>query len=207
GLRAHDDRADAHVPCRCRRGARAQGGIVDAWRRLPCRAAGQRERQPRLHEHALQQRPGHQGFPLAGVAPSRLSAKISMSASDVGARANTSTRRRPSVWYGSVVRFSRGASCGAAPTPLAYPIFFNACEYAMSSPSAPRASSTSGSILCVVSVGEWMVSRLPMSRLIWPTHTGLPWYRIGLSHSRRWLRWWMVSRAFCSAKSCARPEK
>ena len=64
-----------------------------------------------------------------------------------------------------MVRFSRGALRGPA-DPLDESIFSKVLEYAMSSASAVRASSTLGSILWVVSVGEWMVRRLPISRLI-----------------------------------------
>jgi sulfotransferase family protein len=35
-----------------------------------------------------------------------------------------------------------------------------------------------------------------MSRLIAPSHTSRPRKRSGVSHSRRWLRWWIESRAF-----------
>ena len=35
-----------------------------------------------------------------------------------------------------------------------------------------------------------------MSQLICPSHTGFPWYSIGVSQIRTWLRWLIDSRAF-----------
>ena len=51
-----------------------------------------------------------------------------------------------------------------------------------------------------------MVSLIPISRLIWPTHTCCPSMVNGARHSRRWLRRLILSRAFCSETSCARPK-
>ena len=68
-----------------------------------------------------------------------------------------------------------------------------------------RASSTSGSILCVVG-GNPRMNRTPMSRLICPIQTVPPRKRIGVSQKRAWFRRLIVPRAFCPAMSCLRPK-
>jgi hypothetical protein len=47
----------------------------------------------------------------------------------------------------------------------------------------------------------------PMSRLIWPIHTGLPSKRSHVRQIRRWLRSRAVSRGFCSDRSWRRPKR
>ena len=102
GFLAHDDRTDAHVvPVRRRgRGACAQCGVVDPGGDLPGRAAGQRERQRRMREDTTAVATVHsrRRAPLWRQARLRMSSpRNSISARDVGARSNTSTRRSPSV--------------------------------------------------------------------------------------------------------------
>jgi len=69
-----------------------------------------------------------------------------------------------------------------------------------------RDSSTTGSMTCVVNVGDFRVSLTPMSRLTCPNQTGWPSQRNGASHRRMWLRCEMVLRPRCSARSCLRPN-